>query len=199
MKFENIRMEKNNSYLVDKYLKEGKHMFVLVYMEGCGPCNMTRPEWAKIEGRLKSKYSSNDDVVILDIDQELLPNINSIQGILGFPTMRYMNGTTVEEYNNNRDVDSFVLWIDSKMNKINKKSKSNYKLTKKISPEDSIMIYRKKYNTRKHKSHENKLRKNKMKGGKWSAKYKKSINCKKPKGFSQRQYCKYGRKTRKNI
>ena len=28
---------------------------------------------------------------------------------------------------------------------------------------------------------------------KWSAKYKKSINCKMPRGFSQRQYCKYGR------
>jgi hypothetical protein len=35
-------------------------------------------------------------------------------------------------------------------------------------------------------------------GGKWSKKYKKSINCKKPKGFSQKQHCKYGRKTRKN-
>lgn len=32
---------------------------------------------------------------------------------------------------------------------------------------------------------------------KWSMKYKKSINCKRPKGFSQRQHCKYGRKTRK--
>ena len=35
------------------------------------------------------------------------------------------------------------------------------------------------------------------KGGtrkKWSMKYKKSINCKRPKGFSQKQYCKYGRK-----
>ena len=28
---------------------------------------------------------------------------------------------------------------------------------------------------------------------KWSNKYKKSINCRDPKGFSQRQYCKYGR------
>ena len=34
-------------------------------------------------------------------------------------------------------------------------------------------------------------------GGKWSKKYKKSINCKKPKGFSQKQYCKYGRKKKK--
>lgn len=35
---------------------------------------------------------------------------------------------------------------------------------------------------------------------KWSKKYKKSINCNDPKGFSQKQYCKYGRKknTRKS-
>ncbi len=32
---------------------------------------------------------------------------------------------------------------------------------------------------------------------KWSRKYKLSINCKRPRGFSQRQYCKYGRKTKK--
>ena len=31
----------------------------------------------------------------------------------------------------------------------------------------------------------------------WSAKYKKSINCKAPRGFSQRQYCKYGRNHKK--
>lgn len=30
----------------------------------------------------------------------------------------------------------------------------------------------------------------------WSMKYKKSINCIIPKGFSQRQYCKYGRKNK---
>ncbi len=38
-----------------------------------------------------------------------------------------------------------------------------------------------------------------MKTKKWSRKYKKSINCSRPKGFSQKQYCKYGRtKTHKN-
>jgi hypothetical protein len=35
-------------------------------------------------------------------------------------------------------------------------------------------------------------------GGKWSLKYKRSINCKRPKGFSQKQHCKSKRKTRKN-
>jgi hypothetical protein len=33
-----------------------------------------------------------------------------------------------------------------------------------------------------------------MKGKKWSKKYKESINCTHPKGFSQKQHCKYGRK-----
>lgn len=40
---------------------------------------------------------------------------------------------------------------------------------------------------------------NKKRKHHWSKKYKKSINCNNPKGFSQKQYCKYGRKkTRKN-
>ena len=38
----------------------------------------------------------------------------------------------------------------------------------------------------------------KSKRRKWSRKYKKSINCNRPKGFSQKQYCKYGRRTHKN-
>lgn len=35
-------------------------------------------------------------------------------------------------------------------------------------------------------------------GGKWSKKYKKSINCKKPKGFSQKQFCKYNKENFNN-
>ena len=38
-----------------------------------------------------------------------------------------------------------------------------------------------------------------VKGGKWSRKYKNSIDCNHPRGFSQKQHCKYGRKkTRRN-
>ena len=43
-----------------------------------------------------------------------------------------------------------------------------------------------------------KTRKKRGRGKKWTRKYKKSINCNNPKGFSQKQYCKYGRrKTRR--
>jgi len=37
------------------------------------------------------------------------------------------------------------------------------------------------------------LKKGQKKRRKWSQKYKNSINCRRPKGFSQKQYCKYGR------
>jgi len=38
----------------------------------------------------------------------------------------------------------------------------------------------------------------KVKPRKWSQKYKNSINCRRPKGFSQKQHCKYGRKRKHN-
>ena len=38
------------------------------------------------------------------------------------------------------------------------------------------------------------MKQQKTRKHKWSQKYKKSINCRRPKGFSQKQYCKYSRK-----
>ena len=50
---------------------------------------------------------------------------------------------------------------------------------------------KKNHTNRKYKI---KTRKNKKSKKRWSLKYKKSINCKRPRGFSQRQYCNNGRK-----
>lgn len=66
-----------------------------------------------------------------------------------------------------------------------------------VSGIDTFLIYAKRYfgslSPRKSSSSKRSV----SRGGKWSAKYKKSIDCKRPKGFSQKQHCKYGRKTRK--
>lgn len=50
---------------------------------------------------------------------------------------------------------------------------------------------RKKKRKTKKKKRKRKTKKKHHKKRKWSLKYKRSINCKRPKGFSQRQYCKY--------
>lgn len=165
--------------ILNKFIKDGNHIFALIYMEGCGPCNATRPEWKKLENVLKDGNLNNNDVLIVDIDKDLLDKVKNIGSEpKGFPTIRYIsnNGKTTEDFEDSdlndeyksRTIDSFAKWIKHKTNK-----KQGGKNT--------------------HKKRTNKKR---MTGGKWSRKYKRSINCKRPKGFSQKQYCKYSRKRR---
>jgi thiol-disulfide isomerase/thioredoxin len=118
---------------VDKLVKQGKHVFILVYMEGCGPCNATRPEWSKLESALKQQYSKNDKLVIIDINKDYLSGIKSIGSIDGFPTLKYIgnNGKSVETYENSsvkkkdRSVDSFINWIEYKINDMRSTTKTS--------------------------------------------------------------------------
>jgi len=179
---------------VDEFIKKGSDVFILIYMEGCGPCNATRPEWAKIESALKDQYSKNNKLVVIDINKDNLSKIKHIGSIDGFPTMKYIgnNGKTIETYENSsvtkkdRSVSSFINWIESKINEA-------ISTTPTSSPHH---VYNRlnKPKIKSNKYNKTKRRKHKQKGGKWSRKYKSSINCNKPKGFSQKQYCKYGRK-----
>jgi thiol-disulfide isomerase/thioredoxin len=164
MIFLHIDPTTKNTKKFNKYVAQGKQIFVLFYLEGCGPCNATRPEWKKIQNILQLKYKNNNNVVIADVDQELMREIKYLTNEpKGFPSMIYIGnkGKVNENYEDcniskkDRTVDSFIEWIESKVKTQNKKA---------------------------------------QKGGKWSLKYKRSINCRRPKGFSQKQHCKYGRK-----
>jgi hypothetical protein len=118
MQFLHINPSTNNEDEFDKMVNNGNHVFVLIYMEGCGPCQATRPEWAKIKNILgqpdrKKKYPK---VVVADVDQILCDKMEHIKSLSGFPTMRYIsgNGNVVENYENDRSIDAFIEWIDSK-------------------------------------------------------------------------------------
>ena len=188
---------------INKHIEDGCHVFILVYMEGCGPCNATRPEWKKLDSALRSQYAKNNQLAVIDVNKDYLANIKHIGSIDGFPTMKYIgnHGSLVELYENSsinkkdRSVDSFIQWIEAKIN-------NAVSTTPTSSPQH---VYRrlsktakgkKDRKTKSHKNHTNKRisRRSAQKGGKWSKKYKASINCSRPKGFSQRQHCKYGRK-----
>ena len=164
-----------NNFLSNKHNKS----FVLIFMEGCGPCNATRPEWSKLKNISSIKHKN---IGIFSIDKDLVSKVDNLKEPNSFPTMRYItnSGNTVENYEDsniaekNRTIDSFVEWIKVKTGKTN--------ITK---------------SEIKHKKQNGGTRKNKkINGGKWSLKYKKSINCNRPKGFSQKQYCKYGNKNK---
>ena len=164
MIFLHIDPTTKNTKKFNKYVAQGKQIFVLFYLEGCGPCNNTRPEWKKIQHILDVKYKNNNNIVIADVDQELLREIKYLTNQpKGFPSMIYISnkGKVNENYEDcniskkDRTVDSFVEWIEYK------------------------------FKTQTNKT---------QRGGKWTLKYKRSINCKRPRGFSQKQFCKYGRK-----
>lgn len=172
-------IEQLNSHLTDKDNK----IFILFYMEGCGPCNATRPEWNKLKNVLSPDFMKRPDIAIVSIDHELVGKLKNIGNEPNsFPTIRYMSeeGNINENYedsnieNKNRTIDSFVEWIKLKTGENNITTSEPHKIIK------------------QHKSKS--YKKKKQAGGKWTRKYKRSINCKKPRGFSQKQYCKYGRK-----
>ena len=163
MIFLHIDPTTRNTEDFNKHLKNGKDLFVLFYLEGCGPCNATKPEWKKLHNVFANH--DNQNIVIADVDQVVIKEFKNFNiQPKGFPAIYHIskNGKMHSEYEDaeiskkDRTIDSFVEWIEKHIEKGSRK----------------------------------KL----MRGGKWSLKYKRSINCKHPKGFSQRQHCKYGRK-----
>jgi hypothetical protein len=90
MKF--LHINNNNSKDINKHINNGKDVFLLIYMEGCGPCNQVRPEWKKIENIFQNKNNQKyNNVVIADIESELLDSIKLMNQPVGFPTMKYIS------------------------------------------------------------------------------------------------------------
>ena len=124
--------------------------------------------------------------------------------------------------NKNRSAESFREWINSYLGNSNNpsnshnsrsnshsslRSKSNNKLnfmsefmSNNKSRSSSSSRSRSKSHASSRSSSKNtrknthRRKKSSQMGGKWSLKYKKSINCKRPRGFSQKQHCKYGKR-----
>ena len=113
--------------------KKGQHCFVLIYLVGCGPCNMTKPGWKKV-AREYNYHDDNKGIVMVHIDQTNLDKINPIVGnynISGFPTMLYVHKNKVIPYENsniknkNRTAESFKEWINSYLGNGNSQSNSH--------------------------------------------------------------------------
>ena len=138
MLFLHISKAAGNSALLDKYVNEGKCIFVLIYMDGCGPCEATRPEWAKLKHTLSAKYKNNNNVVIADVNSDALDaSIKHIQNIKGFPTMRIIckRGELKEDFeegkhlNKARTADAFIEWIELHMKQQEHQTQQGLKTT----------------------------------------------------------------------
>ena len=217
-------VNQHNINKLNEHIANGKPTFLFLYMDGCGPCNTTKDEWAKISSHIPDDFQGND-VMVAQVNKDLY---NSLKGVgsdpMAFPTLRYIDGNNIEEYESGRTAEALAGWIKGKhtakeidlgkgidreifpLRKTVKVHKLESEPTQKKPPKTRrhyvSRVHRRRhtssYKRKKHSTSTKNRRKRKHKGkskhgGKWSQKYKRSINCNKPKGFSQRQYCKYGR------
>jgi thiol-disulfide isomerase/thioredoxin len=97
-------------------LKDGsKHVFLLIFMDGCGPCNETRPEWKKI-----STENKGENVVIADVNSAVLDKsqISHVGNVSAFPTIKSIKNGKGQDYNGlDRTHNSFEKWIQESTQK----------------------------------------------------------------------------------
>ena len=165
----------NDVSLVNSYLSSDNPSFVLLYMDGCGPCSETHPKWKK----MANQFSNREDIGVFDIEMSNLNNINHkklVGDLSGFPTMRYVKGNVCEDYESckeitaDRSYDSFLKWIRAKQGK--KSVMTGGKRTKKKKSK------RKKYSTKKRKGKKKgnkKKTKRKRKAGTLRKKFYKAV------------------------
>jgi len=198
---------------VRKYVEEGKDVYVLVYMVGCGACDIVHPEWNKIKKELKEDdLLNNSNIVVVDVNKEFLHHPDNTfikdETIVGYPTLLFLGKGKKDELKASLpDAKTIVNWI--KKNSLGGEKQGGEKQGgekqggekqgggkqgggKQGGGKSRKRFYKRGKITKKRHS-----RKSKKRGGRWSLKYKKSIDCKHPHGFSQKQHCKYGRKAKK--
>lgn len=98
-----------------KHYENGVNVFVLIYMNGCGPCEKTKPEWLK----LKDKKWENS--IVAQIDKDILPETGGVFNtgkVSGFPTIRHYSKNGEKDYNMpERTAELFEKWIDTQLEK----------------------------------------------------------------------------------
>lgn len=111
---------------INQHVESGKDVFMLIYMEGCGPCNATRPEWKKLESALNHQYKNNKRLVIATVDSKVVGSLKHAGDIIGFPTIIYVshNGKKIVSFESSsikdkqRNVDCFMNWVESHVGNI---------------------------------------------------------------------------------
>ena len=117
----NVTNEKTLQELT-KHLTKGVNIFVLIYMNGCDPCNETKPEWAKINNKWRN-------TIVSQIDKDVLENKSNeekfhLKDVVGFPTIRHYNRKGKKDYSGERNVNAFEKWINSIVRDSKTKNKS---------------------------------------------------------------------------
>ena len=114
MQFLHVTDSEKDLDTVNKYITDGKHVFLFIHSESCGHCIHAFPHWKRLQNRLAHK--NRPDVLVADINQKILSEVNKIVNvgtIEGYPTIKYIYGKKVNEFDKERTTDLFMNWIET--------------------------------------------------------------------------------------
>jgi len=115
MQFLHVTDSEKDLDIVNKYIKNGKHVFLFIHSESCGHCIHAFPFWKQLKNRLAHK--NRPDVLVADINEKVSSDLSSkimnVGPINGYPTIKYIHGKKVKEFNEERSTDSFMNWIET--------------------------------------------------------------------------------------
>ena len=123
-------------------LKNAPIAFILVYMEGCGPCGDVRPKWGQLCNDPFLLNTLDPRVVMADIDHTVLANKDFLKDPpSAFPNIRFITSTSsdpskqmYEEYNGPRTSEDIKNWIKTSLkSSLGKKSLGRTSLEKRSS------------------------------------------------------------------
>ncbi len=138
-KLKNISTAEQLAALNKHIADENNHVFVLIFMEKCGPCMETRPEWTKLKTDNK-----DGSVIIADVNSALLndgenanANKNTIQHVgqvSAFPTIKHIHKGKATDYSgSDRSHASLEKWIQDSVplhkTRLKQKRKTKIKVT----------------------------------------------------------------------
>jgi len=125
-----LTSDKDKADEVIELINDGKHVFMFIFMEGCGHCDNAKPAWHNL------KNLDIDDVALVLLNQKLLDD-TSFSGLkkligeqpLGFPTFKHIHKNKVDEYSGDRDEESLKKWIQQKCKTSLSKNTKKYNFT----------------------------------------------------------------------
>jgi hypothetical protein len=90
-------------------LATNKHLFIFMYMDGCGWCEKSKESWLEFEKIVNQR----SDASAFAISNNVLGKFGSLLGDMpqGFPTFRHIH-TNVTEYDGGRSLEEFTNWMN---------------------------------------------------------------------------------------
>jgi|LauGreSBDMM110SN_4_FD.fasta_scaffold525149_1 thiol-disulfide isomerase/thioredoxin len=99
--------------IITQAYKQGKKIFVLVYMNGCPYCEPLIPIWNKIDIEISQNPKYNSHIKIAKIERANLDKVSQyIKKIESFPTFLHLGkGEALTKHEPDRNHESLLAWV----------------------------------------------------------------------------------------